>query len=541
MDRLLAKVADALALAHDAGLIHRDIKPANILVGEDLEPVLIDFGLGRDLFRSVSLTQSGAVMGTLTYMSPEQLAEAEPEIDQRADVFALGLLLYRALVGRDLRESAKAVLRYGDRGLVLEESRELSPKIQAILYKCLDPHPRKRYPQARDLAEDLHATLGSGSIVAKKPHRLVLLMRRPGAKLWAAVLCCLILAIVAILFRPADPHLLRVSVLNDGGDLFLDGAGPVKTPHPPFEVAPGHHTLEYRSQFAPTIRRNLEIQDGGRFHALNLLTISHNYPVETSHSQYSGDPFSLLLIETGDPLAQIFVDGTRIAGPRRWIRLKPGAHRLKAISEPNAIEEEQTIDIRPNELTPAFLLPRELSHVRGDYRLTLSSVLSPIPQGKHVTYRFGNGAVPFMNEGRERRTKKEIRQLLRLHTSITSVNANQWAVATLRIDFDKVMKSMVFYANHQYDKASAEMQVDYSTRLDEWQQLAPGLEGHLTQARVPRKGTKVFILRARIRVKQEPLTWATARFLASYIDNPANPVPAFAIVADPKPHVATLK
>ena len=107
---MVATVADALDHAHEAGVVHRDVKPANILLSRDLDPILIDFGLGRDLFQDHSLTRSGAVMGTLSYMAPEQL-QGRGKIDGRADIFALGLVLYRALTGKELRADVSDVIR----------------------------------------------------------------------------------------------------------------------------------------------------------------------------------------------------------------------------------------------------------------------------------------------------------------------------------------------------------------------------------------------------------------------------------------------
>src|SRR4029077_3393177 len=94
---LLARVCDAVQHAHERGVIHRDLKPANILVDETGQPKVLDFGVARatdaDLLTGAGLTRTGQLLGTPSYMSPEQV-NADPDgIDQRADVYALGVIL----------------------------------------------------------------------------------------------------------------------------------------------------------------------------------------------------------------------------------------------------------------------------------------------------------------------------------------------------------------------------------------------------------------------------------------------------------------
>ena len=100
--RLLRDVCDAVAHAHDRGVIHRDLKPANILVTRDGQPKVLDFGLARDIDASTESmqTQTGHVVGTLAYMSPEQARGAREAIDPRTDVYSLGVLAYEVLSGK---------------------------------------------------------------------------------------------------------------------------------------------------------------------------------------------------------------------------------------------------------------------------------------------------------------------------------------------------------------------------------------------------------------------------------------------------------
>src|SRR5581483_4961765 len=96
---LIAKVARAIEAAHEQGVVHRDLKPSNIIIADGGEPVVIDFGLAKAEGSRESLTRTGEVLGTLFYMSPEQL-EGRRDVDARTDVYALGAILFECLTGR---------------------------------------------------------------------------------------------------------------------------------------------------------------------------------------------------------------------------------------------------------------------------------------------------------------------------------------------------------------------------------------------------------------------------------------------------------
>jgi WD40 repeat protein len=185
---LFAQACRAVAHAHAAGIVHRDLKPANILVAADGEPKVIDFGVARLTAADERLTlaaEAGDLLGTVRYMSPEQLGLDAGEADARSDIYALGLILHELAVdelpyelgGRSLVEAAcilgrrtggesrPLARRLRGRGLPADEATSLA----VITTTCLEPRPSDRYRDAGDLAADLDRWLAGLSIQAQPP------------------------------------------------------------------------------------------------------------------------------------------------------------------------------------------------------------------------------------------------------------------------------------------------------------------------------------------------------------------------------------
>lgn len=179
--RFLAEVADALAHAHQLGVLHRDIKPSNILVGRDGRPRLTDFGLARDLGGD-GLTMTGAMVGTLAYMSPEQCRGNASTIDERTDVYALGAVLYEVLTqrrpfeGETELEIASAIL--GREPIAPRRLRSRVPRaLEVICQKAMEKDPADRYESAEALRGDLEAFV-AGQPLAARPVSAGRRMRR---------------------------------------------------------------------------------------------------------------------------------------------------------------------------------------------------------------------------------------------------------------------------------------------------------------------------------------------------------------------------
>jgi len=177
------KLARTLHAAHETGLVHRDIKPENVMVTPGGEPVVLDFGLARDLSSSHGATsRSCDRAGTAAYMAPEQVATGRAAIDRRADVYAVGVVLYecltlrRPLVGRTRHELFQAIVE-------TEPTRadHVNPSVPKdlaiILAKAMDKDAERRYPSALELAEDLRRYRAKEPILAR-PAGLALRIER---------------------------------------------------------------------------------------------------------------------------------------------------------------------------------------------------------------------------------------------------------------------------------------------------------------------------------------------------------------------------
>ena len=175
---LLARVCDAVQHAHDRGVVHRDLKPANILVEETGQPKVLDFGVARatgaDLQSGPGLTRTGQMLGTPSYMSPEQVTAEPATLDHRADVYALGVILFELLAhrlpypleNRPLAEAARLILEH-DPPRLGSINPELRGDVETIVAKAIEKAPGRRYPTAADLAADLRRWLAHEPILAR--------------------------------------------------------------------------------------------------------------------------------------------------------------------------------------------------------------------------------------------------------------------------------------------------------------------------------------------------------------------------------------
>jgi serine/threonine-protein kinase len=239
---LVEKVARAMQHAHEHGVLHRDLKPGNILLDEQGEPRVSDFGLAKFRDSDVELTRTGAVFGTSAYMAPEQADGQVGRIGPATDVWALGVILYELLTGRRPfvgrgREEVAFLIYQADPPRPRALRPGLDRALETVTLKCLEKRPGQRYPSAGALADDLARWLAGEPVVAQPPsrvERLRRLVRRHPAAVVASALAVAFLVVVASLWgvryraaetEPAKENLLPIQrALADGKTVALVSA-----------------------------------------------------------------------------------------------------------------------------------------------------------------------------------------------------------------------------------------------------------------------------------------------------------------------------
>src|SRR6266545_963568 len=239
---LIARLARTVHYAHEHGIVHRDIKPGNILVDAKGEPHLTDFGLARLAETESNVTRTIDVLGTPSYMAPEQARGKKAEITSASDVYGLGAVLYQLLtghppfVGGTTYETVRLVLDTEPR-----QPRLLNPKVDrdlsTICLKCLEKDPQRRYASALALAEDLECWLKHEPIRARRTgifgRGRKWVRRNPSSALSAVSLAGLAAAVGVIVWksefvgRPATPGIAVLPFENLSSDredaFFADG------------------------------------------------------------------------------------------------------------------------------------------------------------------------------------------------------------------------------------------------------------------------------------------------------------------------------
>jgi eukaryotic-like serine/threonine-protein kinase len=202
--RLFLSLCEAVGEAHVCGVVHRDLKPSNILVDEEGFPHVLDFGLAKPLSTEQlpTLTETGAFVGSLAWTSPEQASGCSDEVDIRADVHALGLILYKNLTGESafvLEGSVPAMLER-----VIHETPQqpsdhqptINDEVETIVLKCLQKDRMRRYQSANELALDVRRYLDGYAIEAKRDSTFYVLrktLRRHRLSVASAVLFAFVL------------------------------------------------------------------------------------------------------------------------------------------------------------------------------------------------------------------------------------------------------------------------------------------------------------------------------------------------------------
>ena len=210
------QVAEGLQAAHAAGVVHRDLKPGNVMLLPDGTVRILDFGLAKA--RDQSISETGAHFGTVSYMSPEQVRG--DKVDRRADLWALGVLMYEMLTGRkpfngDEEVAVALAILHDEPPLPSTYRSEISAALESLVLRLLRKDPGRRYPSAELLLRDLTRvrTLASGTVGmvlarSRRVRRAVadsLRRERRGALFGATGAAALMVAYLAVDFARGSP------------------------------------------------------------------------------------------------------------------------------------------------------------------------------------------------------------------------------------------------------------------------------------------------------------------------------------------------
>lgn len=197
------QVADALAFAHQNGVLHRDVKPGNLLLDVNGRVWVADFGLAR-IQRETGLTLTGDTLGTLRYMAPEQLGARRESIDHRADIYALGATLYellclRTVFGAEDRERLLKQVLTEEPVALRKINKKIAPELQTIVLKSLEKEPGDRFESAEELRDELQRFLDQTPIKCRPPAAREMLVkwfrRHPALAATATASLCLLLLV----------------------------------------------------------------------------------------------------------------------------------------------------------------------------------------------------------------------------------------------------------------------------------------------------------------------------------------------------------
>ncbi|MCX7606593.1 MAG: serine/threonine protein kinase [Bacteroidia bacterium] len=321
IEKYFLQVLEAFRYAHEQGIIHRDIKPANIMVASGGRIKILDFGVARLLQTDHSLTRTGMRLGTLLYMSPEQV-KGEREVDARSDIYSLGVVLYEMLTGKppypvDLGEfdlSLKIV-----KEPLFDLSRppaEIPGRLVEVILKATEKEPSYRYPSCEIFLREFEQSFQPHAVMHAPPTQVVVPPARPRSRwpLWGALISIVLLLALFLWWLRWDSPFFSSSFPSDTTHTLLDSVpsysrwdtmsstwetlASASTPTPPHNTAnsPSLNSPSDGQQKTPTLRSTKNPPKSSN-HNKNTSSTSSPVVDTTPSSPSSISPLTLLKAE----------------------------------------------------------------------------------------------------------------------------------------------------------------------------------------------------------------------------------------------------
>jgi serine/threonine protein kinase/tetratricopeptide (TPR) repeat protein len=369
--QIIVQVCNALEVAHAEGVIHRDLKPQNIMVDEQGKVSVMDFGIARSMELGGGMTQTGALIGTPEYMSPEQ-AKGE-HLDARSDLFSLGVVFYELLTGNSPYKADTAMATLWKR--THESARppiELEPEIPRavsdMVVKCLEIDRERRYQSVAEFARDLEAWEARTSISAATPTQRWLRKVTPFGK-WLAIGAAAVLLLVSgAVFRekltnksssgPAAPtRTVSLAILpfrNASGDSSLDWLGPSLAEMLTTDVGQSASLRTVSADRIHQILADLHLPSNSEFDPGTLKRVAEYINAETLvWGQYAKVGDQIRIDATVEDMKRQRTTPLKVAAPTEKELLKAVQQLAESVQQNLALSDDVLKELRAKSLKPS--------------------------------------------------------------------------------------------------------------------------------------------------------------------------------------------